>query len=320
MPARTSRLPATRRRTIAPLAALILLLIPFGVANGSFLGVDNLSQMAQQSLVIGTLALGQALVILAAGFDLANAAVAVFATVLVAKLATTGTPGPTALLVGVLAAGGIALLVGALASGLRLPAFLITFGMLVIVGAVTDRYAQGRTYSVVDGTLTWLGTQKYLFGRIELTYGMGLLLAMYVAAWFLLRTRWGSDVRTIGADVRSARRDGLRVRRVTLTVYLLAGLCYGIAAWQALGRVPIADPEALPLGNLDSIAAVLIGGVSLFGGRGGVVGVLAGALIVTVLRTGLSQSGVDTPFQDIAVAVLLIAAVAVDRLVVGRQR
>ena len=192
--------------------------------------------------------------------------------------------------------------------------------MLVIVGAVTDRYAQGRTYSVVDGALTWLGTQKYLFGRIELTYGMGLLLAMYVATWFLLRTRWGSHVRTIGADVRSARRDGIRVRRVTLAVYLLAGLCYGIAAWQALGRVPIADPEALPLGNLDSIAAVLVGGVSLFGGRGGVVGVLAGALIVTVLRTGLSQSGVDTPFQDIAVAVLLIAAVAVDRLVVGRQR
>jgi fructose transport system permease protein len=320
MPARTSRLLATRRRTIAPLAALVLLMIPFGAAHSSFIGVDNLSQMAQQSLVIGTLALGQGLVILAAGFDLANAAVMVFASVLIAKLATTGTPGPTALLVGVLAAGGIGLLVGMLASGLRLPAFLITFGMLVIVGAVTDRYAQGRTYTVVDGTLTWLGTPKYLFGRIELTYGMGVLLALFATAWLLLRGRWGADVRAIGADVRTARRDGVRVRRVTLTVYLLAGLCYGIAAWQALGRVPIADPDALPLGNLDSIAAVLVGGVSLFGGRGGVVGVLAGALIVTVLRTGLAQSGVDTGFQDIAVGVLLIAAVAVDRLVVGRQR
>jgi fructose transport system permease protein len=320
MPARTPRLLVTRRRTTAPLLALILLCIPFGVANGSFLGVDNLSHMAEQSLVIGTLALGQALVILAAGFDLANAAVAVFASVLIAKLATSGTPGPTALLVGVLAAGGIGLLVGMLASGLRLPAFLITFGMLVIVGAVTERYAQGRTYTVVDGTLTWLGTTRYLVGTIELTYGMGVLLAMYAAVWLLLRTGWGTDVREIGADVRTARKDGIPVRRVTLAVYLAAGLCYGIAAWQALGRVPIADPEALPLGNLDSIAAVLVGGVSLFGGRGSVIGVLAGTLIITVLRTGLSQSGVDVPIQDIAVGVLLIAAVAVDRLVVGRQR
>ena len=103
-------------------------------------------------------------------------------------------------------------------------------------------------------------------------------------------------------------------------MYLVAGFCYGIAAWQALGRVPIADPDALPLGNLDAIAAVVAGGVSLFGGRGGVFGVLAGALLVVVLRTGLAQFGVDTPYQDIVIGVLVIAAVAVDRYSLGRQR
>lgn len=320
MPARTPRLPTMRRRTIAPVAALVVLVLAFGLGHGSFLGFDNLSLIAQQSLVIGTLALGQALVILTAGVDLANAAVAVFTTLLIAKLATTGTPGPVALLIGVLVAAGIGLVTGGLASGLRLPPFLVTFGLLVIVTAVSDSYAEGRTYTVTDGLLTWPGTTKYLFGRVELSYGMGLLLVMYAAVWLVLRTRWGADIRAIGADPRAARRAGIRTRATTVAVYLVAGLCYGVAAWQALGRVPIADPEALPLGNLDSIAAVVVGGVSLFGGRGGVIGVLAGALLVTVLRAGLAQSGIDSGYQDIVIGALLIMAVAVDRFAVGRQR
>ena len=321
MAGRTSRLPAMRRRTIAPVAALVVLVLVFGLANGSFLGAANLSVITQQSLVIATLALGQALVVLTAGIDLSSAAVAVLGTLLVAKLASVGTPGLVALLVGVVVAAGIGLLTGGLVTGLRLPPFIVTFGMFVVVTAVSGLYAQGRTYSVADGVLAWPGETKYLFGRIELSYGMGILVLMYAAAWFVLkRTGWGADVHAIGADPRSARRAGIRVRRTTAIVYVAAGLCYGIAAWQALGRVPIADPDALPLGNLDSIAAVVVGGVSLFGGRGGVVGVLAGALLVVVLRAGLAQSGVDIRYQDIAVGVLMIAAVAVDRFSLGRQR
>jgi fructose transport system permease protein len=310
-----------RRRTVAPVAALVVLVLAFGLANGSFLGAGNLSVIAKQSLVLATLALGQALVVLTAGIDLASAAVAVLGTLLIAKLASAGTPGVVALLVGVVAAAGIGLVTGGLATGLRLPPFIVTFGMFVIVTAVSGLYARGRAYSVTDDVLTWPGETKYLFGRVELTYGMGILVVMYAAAWFVLkRTRWGADVHVIGADPRTARRAGIRVRRRTLTVYVVAGLCYGIASWQALGRVPIADPDALPLGGLDSVAAVVVGGVSLFGGRGGVVGVLAGALLVVVLRTGLAQYGVDTRYQDIAVGVLMIAAVAVDRFSLGRQR
>ena len=321
MTVRTPRLPAVRRRTLGPVLALVVLVVAFGLARGTFLGVDNLSLIVQQSLVLGTLALGQALIILTAGVDLACAAVAVLGTLVVAKLALTGTPGPVALLVGLLAAAAIGLVAGGLATGLRLPPFIVTFGMLVVVTAVTRVYAQGRTYSVADDTLGFLGTTKYLFGRVELTYGMGLLLVMYVGVWFALtRTSWGREVYAVGADPRSARHAGVRVRRTTLLVYLAAGVCYGIAAWQALGRVPIADPDALPLGNLDAIAAVVAGGVSLFGGRGGVFGVLAGALLVVVLRTGLAQFGVDTPYQDIVIGVLVIAAVAVDRYSLGRQR
>lgn len=321
MPARSSRLPSMRRRTLAPFLALVVLLVAFGLARGTFFSSGNLSLLVQQSLVVGTLALGQALVILTAGVDLANAAIAVLGTLVIAKLVMTGTPGIVALLMGFLAVAAIAAVAGGLVTGLKLPPFIITFGMLVIVGAATQLYAQGRTYSVTDGTAGLLGTTKYLFGRIELTYGMGVMLGMYLVAWFVLkRTTWGEDIHAIGADPRAARRAGVPVRRTTLTVYVVAGLCYGVAAWQALGRVPIADPEALPLGNLDSITAVVVGGVSLFGGRGSVLGALAGALVVVVLRTGLAQSGVDTLYQDIVIGVLMIAAVAVDRYALGRHR
>jgi fructose transport system permease protein len=321
MPARSSRLPAVRPRVAGPVIALVVLVVAFGIGSSSFLTVANLSHVVQQALVVGTLALGQALIVLIAGVDLACAAVAVFATLLIAKLATTGTPGPVALGIGILAAVAIAAVAGGLATGLRLPPFVVTFGALVIVSAVSRRYADGRTYSVADGSVGLLGTSKYLFGRVELTYGMGVLLVMYLGVWFALRaTRWGRALYAIGADPRAARRAGIRVRRTTLTVYLVAGLCYGIAAWQALGRVPIADPDALPLGNLDAIAAVVVGGISMFGGRGSVLGALAGALIVVVLRTGLTQFGIDTLYQDIVIGALLIVAVAVDRYSLGRQR
>jgi fructose transport system permease protein len=99
-----------------------------------------------------------------------------------------------------------------------------------------------------------------------------------------------------------------------VSVCLVAGVIFGIAAWQALGRIPNADPNAFQLGNLQSITAVVLGGTSLFGGRGSVLGTMMGALIVTVLQSGLSQLGVDSLYQDLATGALVIAAVALDRL------
>jgi fructose transport system permease protein len=150
---------------------------------------------------------------------------------------------------------------------------------------------------------------------------MAVLLAMFLGLWYALsRTAWGKHVYAVGNDPEAARLSGIHVRRTVLSVYLVAGLIYGIAAWQALGRVPNADPNAFQLGNLDSITAVVIGGTSLFGGRGSVLGTLVGALIVAVLRSGLTQAGIDNLYQDVATGALVIAAVAVDRFSRGRQR
>jgi fructose transport system permease protein len=309
-----------RTPAVGPALALVVAVIVFGLTTDTFLEVDNLSLVVQQSLVIGTLALGQTLVILTAGIDLANAAIAVLATLLMAKLALSGS-APVALVIGILAAGVIGAVTGGLVTGLRLPPFIVTLGLLTIVTAVSRIYAGGQSFPVTDETLGWLGTTQYLFGQIEVTYGMAVMIAMYIGFWYALsRTAWGKHVYAVGNDPEAARLSGIHVRRTVLSVYLVAGLTYGIAAWQALGRVPNADPNAFQLGNLDSITAVVIGGTSLFGGRGSVLGTLVGALIVAVLRSGLTQAGIDNLYQDVATGALVIVAVAVDRFSRGRQR
>lgn len=149
---------------------------------------------------------------------------------------------------------------------------------------------------------------------------MTLALLMYLGMWYALtRTAWGKHVYAVGNAPEAARLSGIKVNRTVVSVYVVAGVIYGIAAWQALGRVPNADPNAYQLGNLDSITAVVLGGTSLFGGRGSVIGTMMGALIVAVLRSGLTQLGVDALYQDVATGALVIAAVAVDRLA-RRQR
>ncbi|GAA3998354.1 ABC transporter permease [Allokutzneria multivorans] len=310
-----------RTPAVGPAIALVAAVLVFSLTTNTFLNSDNLSLIVQQSLVVGTLALGQTLVILTGGIDLANAATAVLGTLLMAKLVVGGVSGTVALITGIAAAVAIGALIGGIVTGASLPPFIVTLGMLTIVTAVSRIYAEGRSYPVTDDVLGLLGVRQYLFGHIEVTVGMGLALLMFGGAWYALtKTAWGKHVYAVGNDPESARLSGINARRTVLSVYVVAGLVYGIAAWQALGRVPNADPNAFQMGNLDSITAVVLGGTSLFGGRGSVIGTLVGALIVAVLRSGLTQAGIDSLYQDVATGVLVIVAVAVDRFSRRKQR
>jgi fructose transport system permease protein len=265
--------------------------------------------------VVGTLALGQTLIILTAGIDLSNAAAMVLATLIMAKLYVSGASGIFALLLGIAATVVIGGVIGSLVTRIKLPPFIVTLGFLTMLTAAAKLFAGGQAIPVPNGLLTWLGTRRYLFGGIPITYGMTLALLMYLGLWYALtKTPWGKHVYAVGNAPESARLSGIKVKRTLLSVYLVAGFIYGIAAWQALGRVPNADPNAFQLGNLDSITAVVLGGTSLFGGRGSVIGTMMGALVVAVLRSGLTQMGVDALYQDVATGALLVAAVAVDRL------
>jgi fructose transport system permease protein len=304
-----------RAPAVGPALALLIAIAVFSLATDTFLDVDNLSLVVQQSLVVGTLALGQTLIILTAGIDLSNAAAMVLATLIMAKVYVSGGSGIFALLLGIAATVVIGGVIGLLVTRIKLPPFIVTLGFLTMLTAAAKLFAGGQAIPVPNGLLTWLGTRRYLFGGIPITYGMTLALLMYLGMWYALtKTPWGKHVYAVGNAPESARLSGIKVNRTLLSVYLTAGFIYGIAAWQALGRVPNADPNAFQLGNLDSITAVVLGGTSLFGGRGSVLGTLMGALVVAVLRSGLTQMGVDALYQDVATGALLVAAVAVDRL------
>ncbi|UJW33920.1 ABC transporter permease [Saccharothrix sp. AJ9571] len=309
-----------RAPAVGPALALVVAVLVFSFSTDTFLNLDNMSLVVQQSLVIGTLALGQTLIILTAGIDLANAASMVLATLIMAKLLTGGVDGIFALLLGIAATVVVSAVVGSLVTKVKLPPFIVTLGMLTMLTAAGRLFAGGEAIPVADGLISWLGTRRYLFGGIEITYGMTLALIMYLVMWYALtRTAWGKHVYAVGNAPEAARLSGIKVNRTVLSVYIVAGVIFGIAAWQALGRVPNADPNAYQLGNLDSITAVVLGGTSLFGGRGSVIGTMMGALIVAVLRSGLTQLGVDALYQDVATGALVIAAVAVDRFA-RRQR
>jgi fructose transport system permease protein len=308
-----------RYPALGPTCALVLAVVIFSVATNTFLSLDNFSLVVEQSLVVGTLALGQTLIILSAGIDLANGAIMVFGTLLMAKLAGGG--GLGALLAGIVLCMALGAISGGLVTSLRLPPFIVTLGMLTVVAASSRIFAAGQSFPVSNGLLTLLGQRFYLFGRIEVTAGMLLAVVMYALVWYSLsRTGWGRHVYALGNDPEAARLTGIHVNRTLFSVYLLAGIIYGFAAWQAIGRIPNADPNAYQTGNLDSITAVVIGGTSLFGGRGGVLGTLVGALIVSVLRSGLTQAGIDELYQDVATGLLVIAAVALDQLARRRSR
>lgn len=315
-PAKTVLARALGNTAAGPLAALVIAVIVFALTTDTFFNIDNASLIAQQFLVVGTLALGQTLVILTAGIDLANAAIMVLGTLVIARLGQDTLPGGVALLVGVLVCTAIGALSGTLVTRLRLPPFIVTLGVLSVLTATGQLFANGESFSVPSGVLTFLGERSYLFGQVEVTYGMGVATVLGVGLWFVLtQTSWGRNVYAVGDDEEAARLTGINTRRTLLSVYVLAGFVYAVAAWQALGRIPNADPNAFQTGNLDSITAVVIGGTSLFGGRGGIPGTVLGALVVTVLTNGLTQAGIDSLYQQVATGILVIVAVGVDRVV-----
>jgi fructose transport system permease protein len=301
---------------ISPLLVLIASLIVFSVINPRFASPNSLSLVLQQVAVIGALAVGQTLIILTAGIDLSVGAIAILSMMVAAKLAEgAGIPGVLAVGVGIgLGAAGGALN-GGLVTRLKLPPFIVTLGTLSVFTAIGLLYTRGQSVQAVDlpALLNWTG-ESFAIGRFRITIGVVLVAALYVVVGFALtNTAWGRHVYAVGDDKEAARLAGIRVDRVLLSVYMVAGAIYGLTAWILIGRAGAASPNAITDANLESITAVVIGGTSLFGGRGAVVGTLLGALIVGCFRSGLSLAGVDDQYRVLAVGMLVILAVAIDQ-------
>jgi fructose transport system permease protein len=305
-----------RNATLGPLFVLLLAVVYFSITADRFLAPANLSLIVQQVMVVGTLGIAQTLIILTAGIDLSVGAIMVLSSIVMAKLsADSGVPGLLALLLGFTVGTACGFINGTLVTRLKLPPFIVTLGTLYVFFAINLWFSESETIRGTDmsSLLLWTGN-TIDFGDTRITYGSILMLVLFaVFAWVLKNTAWGKHVYAVGDDAEAARLAGVRKDRVLLSVYVVAGLICAVAGWMLIGRIASASPQAGISANLDSITAVVIGGTSLFGGRGRVIGTLFGALIVGVLRNGLTLTGVDVLWQDFAVGILIIAAVAIDQ-------
>jgi fructose transport system permease protein len=306
--------------TLGPIIALLLAVVFFTAQSSRFLTGSNLSLVVQQVMVVGTLAIGQTLIILTAGIDLSNGAVMAFGNIVMTKLAVDSGVNPLlAIALGLLVCAAFGFFNGSLVTGLRLPPFIVTLGTLNIAFALTHIYSEDQTVSGLPPALTFFGN-TFQVGQTDITYGTVLMLVLFVVAWYVLRqTAAGRHVYAVGNNPEAARLTGIRTRRLLLGVYTTAGLVYGIAALLLISRTSVGDPQAGQTDNLDSITAVVLGGTSLFGGRGSVIGTLVGALIVGIVRNGLQLMGVRSIYQVLITGILVILAVAVDQLARRRQ-
>ncbi|MBZ4023794.1 ABC transporter permease [Rhodobacter sp. TJ_12] len=306
--------------TLVPVIVLVAAIVVFGfVAGERFFSPFNLTLILQQVSIIGILAAAQSLIVLTAGIDLSVAAIMVLMSVIAGNLAVyMGVPTGLALLAAFAGGAGAGLMNGFLVTKVKLPPFITTLGTWSIFFALNLWLSGAQSIRSQDidknAPLLKFWGEGFAFMGARVTHGSLLMIAVFLVLWYMLnKTAWGRHVYAVGDDREAAELAGIQADRVLLSVYGLAGLVCAVAAWAAIGRVGSISPQSFYEGNLQSITAVVVGGISLFGGRGSILGALFGALIVGVFQSGLRLANVDVLWQVFAIGWLIIIAVAIDQ-------
>jgi len=306
--------------SLVPLIVLVMSIIIFGVLLGpKFFSPFAMTLILQQVQIVGILGAAQALVILTAGIDLSVGAIMVFSSVIMGQFTFRyGIPTPVAIVCGLAVGTAIGALNGYLVARIKLPPFIVTLGMWQIVLATNFLYSANETIRSQEiaeqaPMLQLFGTSFEVAGA-RMTVGVIFMVALVLLlAWIMRQTAWGRHVYAVGDDPEAAELSGVQVNKVLIQVYALSGLICAFAGWALIGRIGSVSPTSGQLGNIESITAVVIGGISLFGGRGSIMGMLFGALIVGVFTLGLRLLGADAQWTYLLIGVLIIAAVAVDQ-------
>ena len=303
-----------------PMIVVVVSVIVFAATIGpKFYSAFALTLILQQVAITGIVSAGQTLIILTAGIDLSVGAIMVLSSVVMGQFAMHyGVPGYVAVAAGLSVGALCGLLNGLLVSLVKLPPFIVTLGSWSIFGAATFIYSGNETVRSQDidsvaPILHFFG-ESFRVGSAVFTYGVILMVALSALLWFALNhTAWGRHVYAVGDDKDAALLSGIRTGRVLISVYVVTGLICGLAGWALIGRIGSVSPQAGQLENINAITAVVIGGTSLFGGRGSILGTLFGALIVGVFSLGLRLLGTDPQWTQLTVGALIIIAVTTDQ-------
>ncbi|MBT8414658.1 MAG: ABC transporter permease [Boseongicola sp.] len=305
---------------LVPLIVLVASIVLFGMLIGQrFFSPFAMTLILQQVQIVGIVAAAQSLVILTAGIDLSVGAIMVLSSVVMGQMVFSyGIPVELAILAGLIVGVVCGVINGWLVAYMKLPPFIVTLGMWQIVLASNFLYSANQTIRSQDiedtaPLLQVFGT-KYQVGGATLTLGViFMLLLIFTLSYALKHTAWGRHVYAVGDDPDAAELSGVNVKGTLMSVYVLSGLICAFAGWAMVGRIGSISPTVGQLANIESITAVVIGGISLFGGRGSILGALFGALIVGVFTLGLRLLGADAQWTFLLIGLLIIAAVAVDQ-------
>ncbi|MEL7343582.1 MAG: ABC transporter permease [Pseudomonadota bacterium] len=305
---------------LVPLIVLVSAIVVFGLLIGSrFFSPFAMTLILQQVQIVGIVAAAQSLVILTAGIDLSVGAIMVLSSVVMGQFTFRyGMPVELAIAVGIAVGALCGAINGWLVAYMKLPPFIVTLGMWQIVLASNFLYSANETIRSQDieaqaPLLQVFGT-KFQVGGATLTVGViFMLLLIFTLAYALKHTAWGRHVYAVGDDAEAAELSGVNVKGTLISVYVLSGIICAFAGWAMIGRIGSISPTVGQLANIESITAVVIGGISLFGGRGSILGSLFGALIVGVFTLGLRLLGADAQWTFLLIGLLIIAAVAVDQ-------
>ena len=306
-----SALPNSLRVTLLRLIALALIVMTLSLTSEAFLTSNNVLNVLRQTALLFLLASGLTIVILTAGLDLSVGANIGLSACLAATIIKSTGSISLALLAGMGSGFLIGLINGGLIAFLRIPPFIATYGMLWILHGVTYWFMGGETIHGFPADFRAIGS-GYLWG---IPIPVFLMLAfLLVGMIFLQRTRWGQDIYSVGANREAARLSGIPVNSRLVLAYVMSGLMAGLASLIFLARLNSAEGDIGEAMTLPAIAAVLIGGTSLFGGVGTITGTLIGALILTLVLNGMNLLSINASWQPLVTGVIVIAAVYFDNL------
>ena len=303
-----------------PLIVLVLSIVIFGIIlGGKFFSAFTLTLILQQVAIVGIVGAAQTLVILTAGIDLSVGAIMVLSSVVMGQFTFRyGIPAPISILCGFACGAICGWINGALIAYMKLPPFIVTLGMWQVILATNFLYSANETIrsqdiSAAAPLLQFFG-QNVRIGGAVFTYGVIVMVLLVILLWYVLyHTAWGRHLYAIGDDPDAAELSGVRTNRMLVQVYVLSGIICALAGWVIIGRLGSVSPTSGQFANIESITAVVIGGISLFGGRGSILGMIFGALIVGVFSLGLRLIGTDPQWTYLLIGVLIIAAVAIDQ-------
>lgn len=294
----------------AALVGLVVLVVIFQAANPTFLSAGNIEAMLVASAILIILAVGQTFVIATAGIDLSIASTMTFAAVGFGQAFAAGWGLAASCLAAIVAGTAIGAVNGLLISRGKITDFIVTLGTLSAASGAALVLADGKPVTVINATLLRLAS-----GSIGI-FGYSFLIAVAVAVLAhitLFHTRFGTHVLATGGNAEAATATGISTRRIKFAVYAAAGSLAGLGAILLVARVGAAEPAANTSFLLNSVAAVVLGGVSLFGGRGTILGPVIGALLLTALVNGLTLLGVSQFYQPLAVGIVVVLAALLTR-------